>query len=55
MRGKLEDQGGLFTYVSLEARVPKDHPLRKIGELVQEVFRPFKGQFASLCASLLKG
>lgn len=30
MRGKFEDQGGLFSYVSPEARVPKDHPLRKI-------------------------
>lgn len=37
MRGKFEDQGGLFSYVSPEARVPKDHPLRKIRELVRDV------------------
>ncbi|UFZ08659.1 hypothetical protein LQG66_01010 [Bradyrhizobium ontarionense] len=36
MRGKFEDQGGLFSYVSPEARVPKDHPLRKIRELVRD-------------------
>ncbi|WP_316207205.1 MULTISPECIES: IS5 family transposase [unclassified Bradyrhizobium] len=37
MRGKFEDQGGLFSYVSPEARVPKDHPLRKIRGLVRDV------------------
>jgi transposase len=37
MPGKFEDQGGLFSYVSPEARVPKDHPLRKIRELVRDV------------------
>ena len=30
MRGAFEDQGGLFSYISAEARVPKSHPLRKI-------------------------
>ena len=39
MRGKFEDQGGLFSYVSPEARVPRDHPLRKIRELVRDVLR----------------
>lgn len=39
MRGKFEDQGGLFSYVSPEARVPKEHPLRKIRELVRDVLR----------------
>jgi transposase len=39
MRGKFEDQGGLFSYVSPEARVPKDHPLRKIREMVRDVLR----------------
>jgi transposase len=37
MRGKFEDQGGLFSYISPEARVPKDHPLRKIRKLVRDV------------------
>lgn len=36
MRGKFEDQGGLFSYVSPEARMPKDHPLRNIRELVRD-------------------
>src|SRR6201994_943533 len=45
MRGKFEDQGGLFSYVSPEARVPKDHPLRKIRELVRDVHRDLNRRF----------
>lgn len=37
MRGSFRDQGGLFSYVSPERRVPTNHPLRKIRELVRDV------------------
>jgi len=37
MRGAFEDQDGLFSYISPEARIPASHPLRKIRELVREV------------------
>src|SRR5881628_218031 len=50
MRGKFEDQGGLFSYVSPEARVPKDHPLRKIRELVQDALRDLNRTFGALYA-----
>ena len=36
MRGAFTDQGGLFSYISPEARVPATHPLRKIRELVRD-------------------
>ena len=29
MRGAFVDQGGLFSYIAPEARVPANHPLRK--------------------------
>ena len=32
MRGTFLDQGRLFSYISPEARVPANHPLRKIRE-----------------------
>ena len=48
MRGKFEDQGGLFSYVSPEARVPKDHPLRKIRELVRDVLRDLNRTLGAL-------
>ena len=37
MRGTFEDQGGLFSYISPDARVPQNHPLRKIRALVRDV------------------
>ena len=30
MRGDDRQQSGMFSYVSLEERVPQDHPLRRI-------------------------
>ena len=51
MRGKFEDQGGLFSYVSPEARVPKDHPLRKIRELVRDVLGELNRTFGRLYSS----
>ena len=37
MRGTFVDQGGLFSYIAPEARVPVTHPLRKIREIVRDV------------------
>ena len=51
MRGAFVDQGGLFSYISAEARVPKSHPLRKIRELVREVLSELSGSLARLYAS----
>jgi hypothetical protein len=39
MRGTFEDQGGLFSYMCAERRVPANHPLRKIRELVRDVLK----------------
>lgn len=37
MRGRFEDQGGMFSYIQPEKRIPQDHPLREIRALVREV------------------
>ena len=37
MRGRFTDQGGLFSYIAPDKRVPADHPLRKVRELVRDV------------------
>jgi hypothetical protein len=37
MRGAFVDQGGLFSYISPETRIPASHPLRKIWKFVREV------------------
>jgi transposase len=51
MRGAFRDQGGLFSYISPEARVPEHHPLRKIRELVREVLKDLSRTFGKLYAS----
>jgi transposase len=48
MRGGFEDQGGLFSYISPEDRVPASHPLRKVRSLVREVLTALNRSFAKL-------
>jgi transposase len=50
MRGTFEDQGGIFSYISPEARVPANHPLRKIRELVRDVLKELSRSFSRLYA-----
>jgi hypothetical protein len=35
MRGRFQDQGGFFSYIRPEERIPADHPLREIRKLVR--------------------
>ena len=51
MRGAFVDQGGLFSYLLPEARVPKNHPLRKVRELVRVVLGDLDRCFGRLYAS----
>ncbi len=51
MRGAFVDQGRLFSYISAEARVPANHPLRKIRELVRDVLGELNRSLARLYAS----
>ena len=50
MRGDDHQQFGVFSYVSLEERVPSDHPLRPIRRTVDEIFRAMSKEFDSLYA-----
>jgi transposase len=50
MRGMFRDQGGLFSYVSPELRVPPGHPLRKIRGLMRDVLAELSRSFARLYA-----
>jgi transposase len=51
MRGAFVDQGKLFSYISAEARVPSNHPLRKVRELVRDVLRELNRSLSRLYAS----
>jgi transposase len=48
MRGDERVQGGMFSYVTLEQRVPQDHPLREIRRLTDVVLGSLSGEFDSL-------
>ena len=43
-------QGAMYSYISPEARVPHDHPLRVIHGLVNDVLRELSPRFAGLYA-----
>src|ERR1700741_1001059 len=51
MRGTFVDQGGLFSYIAPEARVPVTHPLRKIREIVRDVLGELTRSLGRLYAS----
>ncbi|HZF14823.1 MAG TPA: IS5/IS1182 family transposase, partial [Steroidobacteraceae bacterium] len=51
MRGEVEPQAGLFSYVSPEQRVPSDHPLRTIKRYADEALRGISAQLEELYAS----
>jgi transposase len=51
MRGTDHQQSQMFSYVSPEQRVRKDHPLRAIRTMVDEVLRSLSPEFSRMYAS----
>lgn len=52
MRGGDEQTAALFSYVSCEARVPSDHPLRPIRSIVDEALEVLSPEFEKLYSQL---
>jgi hypothetical protein len=52
MRGDDPKQEALFSYVSPERRVPQDHPLRPIREMVDGILKEMSPRFARLYAKV---
>src|SRR3984885_12896332 len=52
MRGTDERSGSLFSYVDLEARIPKGHPLRRIREIVNVALSQLSADFEAMYAPL---
>ena len=50
MRGEDQRAAGFFSYVSLEQRIPADHPLRPIRELVGKALGSLSPAFSKLFA-----
>src|SRR5580700_3129339 len=51
MRGTDVDQGGLFSYVSMEQRIPPTHPLRRIRALLDEALSSISRDFDRVYAA----
>ena len=51
MRGADIEQSGMFSYVSLESRVPPEHPLRRVGALLDEALESMHRDFERVYAS----
>jgi len=52
MRGGDRKSGNLFSYVSIEDRIPRRHPLRLIREIVNEVLEGLSADFSSAYSQL---
>ena len=52
MRGDDRQPDAMFSYVSAEQRVPKDHPLRAIRDLVDSVLRDMSREFDGMYATV---
>ena len=52
MRGNEEEKGAMFSYISLEVRIPEDHPLRQIkrmvGVILKDMWRDFSRMYFKL-------
>jgi len=48
MRGIQDKQSALFSYVSQEDRIPQDHPLRKLRQMVDVIVESLSGRFTEL-------
>jgi len=52
MQGSDQHSGSLFSYVDLETRLRKDHPLRAIRDIANDALSELSGDFAALYAPL---
>src|SRR5262250_1159553 len=52
MRGPDQQQNYIFSYISPEQRVRKDHPLRPIRAMVDEVLKELSPEFAKMYAKV---
>jgi hypothetical protein len=48
MRGELDEKAGMFSYITPAQRVPKDHPLRAIRDLVDAALKELSPVFQRL-------
>ena len=52
MRGETNKQPNLFSYVDLESRIPKNHPIRKIRTIVDKALTDLEDTFSEMYAAV---
>ena len=52
MRGDDWNQGGVFSYVAPEQRIPKDHPLRLVREMAEQALKELSPRFSRMYAKV---
>jgi hypothetical protein len=52
MRGDDVNQRVFFSYISPEERVPKDHPLRPLRDMVDGILAELSGRFEEMYSSV---
>lgn len=52
MRGHVDPQSGLFSYFSVEERIPADHPLRRVKAQANAVLGSMSPQFDAMYAAV---
>ena len=52
MRGEIDPQASMFSYVDLESRIPKDHPIRKIRDIVDTALQQIEPWFDDMYATV---
>lgn len=52
MRGAEDKQDRLFSYVSQEARIPENHPMRKLREMIDPLLKQLSPQFNRMYADV---
>ena len=51
MRGEIDPQAAMFSYIDLEERVPADHPIRKIRRVVDKALKAMETDLDVVYAS----
>jgi transposase len=52
MRGQNDQQDAMFSYISLDSRIPEDHPLRPLRRMVDEALKGLSPLFDELYSSV---
>lgn len=52
MRGRSHPQSSLFSYVDLESRIPKNHPIRKVRQVIDQALDELEDVFEVMYAEI---